>query len=110
VTEVPSPLDPPELSGAPSAGAPGRVSSTGGGVLTGNVERGGVGGAAEPVVAGYWVLIVSERPLVATEVTEQLRRLSRDGRGPAVLDRIAAELAWDVGATAMYVAAVAVRP
>ena len=108
VSDVPSPIQPPELTGGPVGAQPGQVGAAGAGMLTSKTERSE--NAEEPAVSGYWVLVVTETPLTAPEVTHRLVRLSRDGGGPAVLDRVAAVLAPDPSTSAMYVAAVAIRP
>jgi len=107
VSDVPSPLRPPEIAGAPVGAQPGQVAPAGAGLLTGKAAASGT--AQDPAVSGYWVLVVTETPLLAADMWRRLEPLSRAVAGPAVLDQIAAVLAPDPSTSAMYVAAVAVR-
>jgi len=106
VTEVPSPIQSPELAGGP-VGQPGQVAPvSGAGILRGNMP-GGPG--QEPTLAGYWVLVVTETPMLAPEITQRLERVARAGGGERIVERVAAALAPDPATSAVYVAAVAVQ-
>jgi hypothetical protein len=80
VGDVKSPIAPPTFAGAPTSAKPGRLALPGRGVVAGPGET------AEP--AGYWALLVGDVPLTAAEVQSRLKLLSREGGGPAILDRL----------------------
>ena len=101
-SEVPSPIESPVITGTPSSGRTGYFTPMGTGLMTGKTPAG------EETVSGYWVLVLTERPLPAAEVKDRLSMLSREGEAAAVLDRIALLLLPPDGGGAMYVAGVIV--
>src|SRR2546429_7301393 len=86
VSEIPSPLQAPVISGAPVSGRAGQFTPTGS-LLTGAPARSDSG------VSGYWVLLTSDAPITALDVQNKLALLAREGGALAIIDRPAGGLA-----------------
>src|SRR5258705_1668847 len=63
--EIPSPIQPPVISGAPSSGRAGQFTPAGS-VLTGAAAM------SSDSVSGYWVLLVMEAPITTIDVKNAL--------------------------------------
>jgi len=103
VSEIPSPLQAPVISGAPVSGRAGQFTPTGS-LLTGAPPRDDSSG-----VSGYWVLLTSDAPITALEVQNKLALMSREGGALAIIDRLAPLLVPEGTLWAQYVAAVVLR-
>lgn len=100
VGEVKSPLEPPTIAGAPASSTPGQIAPLGSGTIAGS--------RAPDEAAGYWVLIVTDAPIVASHLRAWGAPISREGGGEAVLERLPeAVLVGRYGMWAMYAAPVA---
>ena len=102
VSEIPSPLQAPVISGAPVSGRAGQFTPTGS-LLTGAPARSDSG------VSGYWVLLTSDAPITALDVQNKLALLSREGGALAIIDRLAGVLVPQGTVWAQYVAAVVLQ-
>ena len=102
VSEIPSPLQAPVISGAPVSGRAGQFTPTGS-LLTGAPARSDNG------VSGYWVLLTSDAPITALDVQNKLALLSREGGALAIIDRLAGVLVPQGTLWAQYVAAVVLQ-
>ena len=102
VSEIPSPLQAPVISGAPVSGRAGQFTPTGS-LLTGAPARSDSG------VSGYWVLLTSDAPITALDVQNKLSLLSREGGALAIIDRLAGVLVPQGTVWAQYVAAVVLQ-
>jgi hypothetical protein len=102
VSEIPSPLQAPVISGAPVSGRAGQFTPTGS-LLTGAPAR------ADSGVSGYWVLLTSEAPITALDIQNKLAVMSREGGVPAIIDRLAQVLVPESSVWAQYVAGVVLR-
>ena len=102
VSEIPSPLQAPVISGAPVSGRAGQFTPTGS-LLTGAPARSDSG------VSGYWVLLTSDAPITALDVQNKLALLSREGGALAIIDRLAGVLVPQGTLWAQYVAAVVLQ-
>jgi len=105
VSEIPSPIQAPVISGAPVSGRAGQFTPPGSTVMTGSPG----GGADSLKIAGYWVLLTSEEPITAGDVQRKLALMSRDGGGLAIIDRLAPVLVPEGTMWAQYTAAVVLR-
>jgi hypothetical protein len=103
VSEIPSPLQAPVISGAPVSGRAGQFTPTGS-LLTGAPPRDDSSG-----VSGYWVLLTSDAPITALEVQNKLALMSREGGALAIIDRLAPLLVPENTLWAQYVAGVVLR-
>ncbi len=103
VSEIPSPLQAPVISGAPVSGRAGQFTPTGR-LLTGAPPRDDSSG-----VSGYWVLLTSDAPITALEVQNKLALMSREGGALAIIDRLAPLLVPEGTLWAQYVAGVVLR-
>src|SRR2546427_9000064 len=102
VSEIPSPLQAPVISGAPVSGRAGQFTPTGS-LLTGAPARSDSG------VSGYWVLLTSDAPITALDVQNRLALMSREGGALAIIDRLAGVLVSQGTVWAQYVAAVVLQ-
>jgi len=103
VSEIPSPIQAPVISGAPVSGRAGQFTPTGN-LLTGAPARDDSSG-----VSGYWVLLASDAPITALEVQNKLAIVSREGGALAIIDRLAPLLVPEGTLWAQYVAGVVLR-
>jgi hypothetical protein len=103
VSEIPSPLQAPVISGAPVSGRAGQFTPTGS-LLTGAPARDDSSG-----VSGYWVLLTSDTPITALDIQNKLALMSREGGGLAIIDRLAPVLVPEGTLWAQYVAGVVLR-
>src|SRR5712664_4334845 len=103
VSEIPSPIQSPVISGAPVSGRAGQFAPTGS-LLTGAPARDDSSG-----VSGYWVLLASDAPITALDVQRRLAPMSREGGGVAIIDRLAPVLVPEGTLWAQYVAGVVLR-
>src|SRR6059036_1152636 len=103
VSEIPSPIQSPVINGAPVSGRAGQFTPTGS-LLTGAPARDDSTG-----VSGYWVLLTSDAPITAVDVQRQLKLMSREGGGLAIIDRLAPTLVPEGTLWAQYVAGVVLR-
>jgi hypothetical protein len=103
VSEIPSPVQAPVISGAPVSGRSGQFTPTGS-LLTGAPPRDDDDG-----VSGYWVLLTSDAPITALDVQRKLALMSREGGGLAIIDRLAPLLVPEGTLWAQYVAGVVLR-
>jgi hypothetical protein len=103
VSEIPSPLQAPVISGAPVSGRAGQFTPTGS-LLTGAPARDDSSG-----VSGYWVLLASDAPITALDVQNKMALMSREGGALAIIDRLAPVLVPEGTLWAQYVAGVVVR-
>jgi len=103
VSEIPSPIQAPVISGAPVSGRAGQFTPTGS-LLTGAHARDDSSG-----VSGYWVLLTSDAPITALEAQNKLAIMSRDGGALAIIDRLAPLLVPEGTLWAQYVAGVLLR-
>ena len=103
VSEIPSPIQSPVISGAPVSGRAGQFTPTGS-LLTGAPARDDSSG-----VSGYWVLLTSDAPITALDVQNKLAIMSREGGALAVIDRLAPVLVPEGTLWAQYVAGVVLR-
>jgi len=102
-TEVPSPIQPPVISGTPASGRPGQFAPRG------NVLSGAAPDIPADTVTGHWVLVVLDAPIMAKEIQTRLAPMSKEGGASAVLERIAPMLVPQGVTWAMYSAAVVVQ-
>src|SRR6266571_993130 len=100
VSEIPSPLQAPVISGAPVSGRAGQFTPTGS-LLTGAPAR-----DDSSAVSGYWVLLTSDAPITALDIQNKLALMSREGGGLAIIDRLAPVLVPQGTLWAQYVAGV----
>jgi len=103
VTEIPSPIQAPVISGAPVSGRAGQFTPTGS-LLTGAPDR-----DDSTHVSGYWVLLTIDAPVTAVEIQRRLLPMSREGGGLAIIDRLPPVIVPEGTLWAQYVAAVALR-
>jgi hypothetical protein len=103
VSEIPSPIQAPVISGAPVSGRAGQFTPTGS-LLTGATARDG-----SSSISGYWVLLTSDAPVTALEAQNNLAIMSREGGAPAIIDRLAPLLVPEGTLWAQYVAGVVLR-
>ncbi len=103
VSEIPSPLQAPVISGAPVSGRAGQFTPTGS-LLTGAPAR-----DDSSAVSGYWVLLTSDAPITALDIQNKLALMSREGGGLAIIDRLAPVLVPQGTLWAQYVAGVLLR-
>lgn len=102
VSEIPSPIQAPVISGAPVSGRAGQFAPAGS-LLTGASARPDSG------VSGYWVLLTSESPITALEIQDKLALMSRAGGALAIIDRLAPVLVPQNSVWAQYVAGVVLQ-
>ena len=103
VSEIPSPIQSPVISGAPVSGRAGQFTPTGS-LLTGAPARDDSSG-----VSGYWVLLTSDAPITALDIQNKLALMSREGGSLAIIDRLAPVLVPEGTLWAQYVAGVLLR-
>ena len=103
VSEIPSPIQSPVISGAPVSGRAGLFTPTGS-LLTGAPPRDDSSG-----VSGYWVLLTSDAPITALDIQNKLALMAREGGGLAIIDRLAPVLVPQGTLWAQYVAGVVLR-
>src|SRR5256714_10815460 len=103
VSEIPSPIQSPVISGAPVSGRAGQFTPTGS-LLTGAPDQDDSSG-----VSGYWVLLTSDSPITALDVQNKLALMLRDGGALAIIDRLAPLLVPEGSLWAQYVAGVVLR-
>ena len=103
VTDIPSPIEAPVISGAPVSGRAGQFTPTGS-LLTGAPPP-----SDSTKIAGYWVLLTIDAPITAVEIQNKLKPMSHDGGGLAIIDRLAPVLVPQGTLWAQYVEAVAFR-
>src|SRR2546423_1800953 len=103
VSEIPSPIQSPVISGAPVSGRAGQFTPAGS-LLTGAPPR-----DDSTSVTGYWVLLTSDAPISAVDVQRKLGIMSREGGGLALIDRLAPVLVPQGTLWAQYVAGVLMR-
>src|SRR5256714_14930738 len=103
VSEIPSPIQAPVISGGPVSGRAGQFGPAGR-LLTGSPDRDGSRG-----VSGYWVLLTSDAPITALDVQNKLALMLRDGGALAIIDRLAPLLVPEGSLWAQYVAGVVLR-
>lgn len=103
VSEIPSPVQAPVISGAPVSGRAGQFTPTGS-LLTGAPAR-----EDSSAVSGYWVLLTSDAPITAIDVQRRLELMSREGGGHAIIDRLAPLLVPQGTLWAQYVAGIVLR-
>jgi hypothetical protein len=103
VSEIPSPIQAPVISGAPVSGRAGQFTPTGS-LLTGRPAEDDSGG-----VSGYWVLLTSDAPITALDIQNKLVLMSRDGGALAIIDRLPPVLVPQNTLWAQYVAGVVLR-
>jgi len=60
-------------------------------------------------ISGYWVLLACDAPITALDVQRRLAPMSREGGGLAIIDRLAPLLVPEGTLWAQYVAAVVLR-
>src|SRR6266704_1291396 len=72
VSEIPSPIQAPVISGAPVSGRAGQFTPTGS-LLTGAPAR-----DESTHVSGYWVLLTIDAPVTAVEIQRRLLPMSRE--------------------------------
>ena len=104
VSEIPSPIEAPVISGAPISGRAGQFTPTGSNLMTGTPQTGD-----SLKVSGYWVLLASEEPITAVDVQRRLATISREGGATAIIDRLVAVLVPTGTMWAQYAAGVALR-
>jgi hypothetical protein len=102
VSEIPSPIQAPVISGAPVSGRAGQFAPAGS-LLTGAPAH------ADSGVSGYWVLLTSESPITALEIQDKLALMSRAGGALAIIDRLAPVLVPQNSVWAQYVAGVVLQ-
>lgn len=100
--EIPSPIQPPVIAGAPTSGRAGQFTPTGS-VLTGAADM------PSDSVSGYWVLLVTDVPITAVDIKNALGPMSHEGAAAAMLERLAPLLVPEGATWAMYTAAVVVQ-
>lgn len=103
VTDIPSPVQSPVISGAPVSGRAGQFTPAGS-LLTGAPPR-----DDSTHISGYWVLLTSDAPITALNIQDKLALMSREGGGLAIIDRLAPVLVPENSLWAQYVAAVVLR-
>jgi hypothetical protein len=103
VSEIPSPIASPVISGAPVSGRAGQFTPTGS-LLTGAPPK-----DDSLHVSGYWVLLTVDAPVTALDIQTKLQPMSRAGGGLAIIDRLAPVLVPEGTLWAQYVAAVVLR-
>ena len=103
VSDIPSPIESPVISGAPVSGRAGQFTPAGS-LLTGAPPKND-----STHVSGYWVLLTVDAPLSAVEIQNKLQPMSRAGGGLAIIDRLAPVLVPQGTLWAQYVAAVVLR-
>jgi hypothetical protein len=103
VSDIPSPIESPVINGAPVSGRAGQFTPTGS-LLTGAPPR-----ADSMHVSGYWVLLTADAPITALDIQKKLPAMSREGGGPAIIERLAPVLVPPGTLWAQYVAAVVLR-
>src|SRR3989449_3344800 len=103
VSEIPSPIQSPVISGAPVSGRAGQFTPTGS-LLTGAPAR-----DDSLAISGYWVLLACDAPITALDVQRRLAPMSREGGGLAIIDRLAPLLVPEGTLWAQYVAGVVLR-
>src|SRR6267378_7531675 len=103
VSEIPSPIQAPVISGAPVSGRAGQFTPTGN-LLTGAPARDDSSG-----VSGYWVLLASDAPITALDIQNKLALMSREGGSLAIIDRLPAVLVPQNTLWAQYIAGVLLR-
>jgi hypothetical protein len=103
VSEIPSPIQAPVISGAPVSGRAGQFTPAGN-LLTGAPPR-----DDSMTVSGYWVLLTSDAPITAIDVQRQLKQILREGGGLAIIDRLPPLLVPQGTLWAQYVAGVVLR-
>jgi hypothetical protein len=103
VSDIPSPIQAPVISGAPVSGRAGQFTPTGS-LLTGAPARDDTSG-----VTGYWVLLTTDAPITAPEIQTKLAVMSRAGDALGIIDRLAPVLVPQNSLWAQYVAGVVLR-
>ena len=103
VSDIPSPIESPVIHGAPVSGRGGQFTPTGS-LLTGAPVQ-----ADSTRVSGYWVLLTADAPITAHDIQTKLPAMSREGGGPAIIERLAPVLVPQGTLWAQYVAAVVLR-
>jgi hypothetical protein len=103
VSDIPSPIESPVISGAPVSGRAGQFTPAGS-LLTGAPPK-----DDSTHISGYWVLLTVDAPLSAVEIQNRLQPMSRAGGGLAIIDRLAPVLVPQGTLWAQYVAAVVLR-
>jgi hypothetical protein len=101
VADVPSPIQPPVISGAPLSGRAGQFTPAH--ILTAAPRE------ADTTVSGYWVLFMTDTTITAVDVQQRLEPMPRDGGGLAVIDRLAPYLVQENAPWALYIAPVIVH-
>lgn len=102
VAEVPSPIESPVMTGAPSSSQPGRFPGAASGMLAARPND-------EEKISGYWVLVATDVPITAREVRGRLAPMAHEGGARAVLERLPPLLVAGATLWAVYVAPVAMR-
>lgn len=103
VSDIPSPIQSPVISGAPVSGRAGQFTPAGS-ILTGAPPR-----EDSTHISGYWVLLTSDAPITALDIQNKLAVMSREGGGVAIIDRLVPVLVPQTSLWAQYVAAVVLR-
>src|ERR1041384_1568313 len=103
VSEIPSPIQAPVISGAPVSGRAGQFTPTGS-LLTGRPADDDSGS-----VSGYWVLLTSDTPITALDIQKKLARMSRAGAALAIIAGLPPVLVPQNTLWAQYVAGVVLR-
>ena len=103
VSDIPSPIQSPVISGAPVSGRAGQFTPMGS-LLTGAPPR-----DDGTHVSGYWVLLTVDAPVTALDIQTRLPQMPRDGGGVAIIDRLPTVLVPQGTLWAQYVAAVVLR-
>ena len=103
VSDIPSPIQAPVISGAPVSGRAGQFTPTGS-LLTGAPARDDSSG-----ISGYWVLLTTDAPITAPEIQSKLAVMSLEGGALAIIDRLAPVLVPQNSLWAQYVAGVVLR-
>lgn len=103
VSDIPSPIQAPVISGAPVSGRAGQFTPTGS-LLTGAPASDDSSG-----VSGYWVLLTTDAPITALEIQDKLALMSREGGALVIIERLAGVLVPQNSLWAQYVAGVVLR-
>src|SRR5204863_4858235 len=82
VSDIPSPIESPVISGAPVSGRAGQFTPAGS-LLTAPPPQND-----STQIAGYWVLLTIDAPITAVDIQNRLKPMSHDGGGLAIIDRL----------------------